>query len=112
MSGGETTTVVRRDGGLGGRNLEFLLSLALEAPGIYALAADTDGTDGSSPAAGAVITPDTLERAWSLGLDARKYLDRSDAHTFFERLGDLVFTGPTGTNVNDFRCILRASAGS
>ncbi|GGK18884.1 glycerate dehydrogenase [Deinococcus malanensis] len=112
LSGGETTTVVRRDGGLGGRNLEFLLSLALEAPGIYALAADTDGTDGSSPAAGAVITPDTLERAWSLGLDARKYLDRSDAHTFFERLGDLVFTGPTGTNVNDFRCILRASAGS
>lgn len=110
LSGGETTTVVQPGGGRGGRNLEFLLALALEQPGVYALAADTDGVDGSSPAAGAILTPDTLQRAGALGLGARDHLDRSDAHTFFAALGDLVQTGPTGTNVNDFRCVLRAPA--
>ncbi|ACO47624.1 glycerate kinase [Deinococcus deserti] len=107
LSGGETTTVVRAGAGRGGRNLEFLLALALEDPDVYALAADTDGIDGSSSAAGAVVTPDTLERAAALGLDPRAALEGSDAHSFFEALGDLVQTGPTGTNVNDFRCILR-----
>lgn len=107
LSGGETTTIIRPGGGRGGRNLEFLLSLALEAPDVYAIAADTDGIDGSSSAAGAILTPDTLERAAALGLDPRTYLERSDAHRFFAALDDLVETGPTGTNVNDFRCMLR-----
>lgn len=111
LSGGETTTVVPEGAtGRGGRNLEFLLALALElgeGAGVYALAADTDGIDGSSDAAGAIITPDTLSRARQLGLDARAYLEGADAHGFFERLGDLVVTGPTGTNVNDFRLLLR-----
>lgn len=110
LSGGETTTVVRAGAGRGGRNLEFLLALALELngeAGIHALAADTDGIDGSSGAAGALITPDTLPRAEALGLNARAFLDASDAHGFFDALGDLVVTGPTGTNVNDFRLLWR-----
>lgn len=109
LSGGETTTVVQGTG-RGGRNLEFLLALATELSGregIYALAADTDGIDGSSHAAGAVITPDTLARAAQIGLDAWTFLEASDAHSFFEQLGDLVVTGPTGTNVNDFRLLMR-----
>jgi hydroxypyruvate reductase len=109
LSGGETTVTVR-GGGRGGRNLEFLLALALElrgANGIHAIACDTDGIDGTSQAAGAIITPDTLGRAARLGLDAHAMLHSNDAYTFFERLGDLVQTGPTGTNVNDFRCVLR-----
>ncbi|MFC4455428.1 glycerate kinase type-2 family protein [Deinococcus sonorensis] len=108
LSGGETTTVVRPGAGRGGRNLEFLLALALEDTGVYALAADSDGLDGSSDAAGAILTPDTLARAARLGLDARASLDGSDAHGFFGRLGDLIRCGPTGTNVNDVRCLLRA----
>ncbi len=109
LSGGETTTVVGKGAGRGGRNLEFLLALALELGGapFFALAADTDGIDGSSFAAGAVLTPDTLDRAQESGLDPRAFLEASDAHGFFGRLGDLVVTGPTGTNVNDFRAIVR-----
>jgi len=110
LSGGETTTVVPAGAGRGGRNLEFLLALALELQGeprVYALAADTDGIDGSSDAAGAVVTPSTLARASRCGLDARAHLEDGNAHAFFERLGDLLVTGPTGTNVNDFRVVAR-----
>ena len=109
LSGGETTVTVRGTG-RGGRNLEFLLGLALELQGqegVYAIACDTDGIDGTDDAAGATVTPDTLERARGLGLDARAMLERNDAYSFFARLGDLVKTGPTGTNVNDFRCVVR-----
>jgi glycerate 2-kinase len=112
LSGGETTVTVRGNG-RGGRNLEFLLALALELQGadsIHAIACDTDGIDGASDAAGAIITPDTLERATQLGLNAHAMLEQNDAHTFFSRLGDLVQTGPTGTNVNDFRCVLKFSS--
>ncbi len=106
LSGGETTVTVRGNG-RGGRNLEFMLAFALEHTGCYGLACDSDGIDGSSHGAGAVVTPDTLTRAAALGLDARAYLDNNDAHTFFERLGDLIVTGATGTNVNDIRMVLR-----
>ncbi len=108
ISGGETTVTVRGDG-VGGRNVEFLLALALKlagAPGIHALAADTDGVDGAMEVAGAIISPDTLNRARAKGLDAWDMLARNDAHTFFKLLGDQVITGPTLTNVNDFRAIL------
>jgi glycerate 2-kinase len=95
--------------GRGGRNSEYLLALAIALdghPGIHAIACDTDGIDGSEDNAGAVITPDTLARAHAAGLDARAYLDNNDAYGFFEALGDLVISGPTLTNVNDFRAIL------
>ena len=108
LSGGETTVTVRGRG-RGGRNAEFLLALALAlggAPGISAIAADTDGIDGSEDNAGAVITPDTLARAAAAGLDAQARLADNDAYGFFAPLGDLVKTGPTLTNVNDFRAIL------
>lgn len=108
LSGGETT-VTMSGNGRGGRNVEFLLSLALALQGeagIYAVAGDTDGVDGQEDIAGALIDPDTLERAWGLGLSPREYLDNNDAHTFFERLGNNLITGPTLTNVNDFRAIL------
>lgn len=108
LSGGETTVTVRGPG-RGGRNAEFLLALALALGGehgVYALAADTDGVDGTDAVAGAVITPDTLARARQAGSDPAGSLDRSDAHGFFAALGDQVVTGPTGTNVNDFRAIL------
>ena len=111
LSGGETTVTVRGNG-RGGRNVEFLLSLAIELgsqPGIFALAADTDGIDGSEEVAGAIITPDTLERADRLGLHAKERLVNNDGHSFFEALGDQVVTGPTLTNVNDFRAILVTS---
>ncbi|MBT0962896.1 glycerate kinase type-2 family protein [Denitromonas iodatirespirans] len=110
LSGGETTVTVRGDG-RGGRNVEFLLALALGLngqPGIHALAGDTDGVDGAEEIAGAIIAPDTLERAWAAGTPPQDALARNDAHTFFERLGDSVVTGPTLTNVNDFRAILIA----
>jgi glycerate 2-kinase len=109
ISGGETTVTVVNKQGKGGRNLEYLLGLAITLagePGIHALACDTDGIDGTEDAAGAVIGPDTLPRAAALGLDPAAYLARNDAYLFFERLGDLVVTGPTLTNVNDFRAIL------
>jgi hydroxypyruvate reductase len=108
LSGGETTVTVRGDG-RGGRNVEFLLSLAVALDGaanIHALAGDTDGVDGAEDVAGAIIAPDTLVRARALGHKARDFLDRNDAHTFFAALGDQVVTGPTRTNVNDFRAIL------
>jgi hydroxypyruvate reductase len=109
LSGGETTVSVRNPRGRGGRNLEYLLGLAIALgglAGVYALACDTDGIDGAAPAAGAVIGPDTLARAEALGLDPRGRLDANDAFPLFEALGDLVVTGPTRTNVNDFRAIL------
>jgi len=110
LSGGETTVTVRGQG-RGGRNVEFLLSLALALDGregIHAIAGDTDGVDGQEEIAGAVIGPDTLARAHALGLRARERLDDNDAHAFFEALGDSVITGPTRTNVNDFRALLIA----
>jgi glycerate 2-kinase len=109
LSGGETTVTVRGTG-RGGRNCEFLLALALELksePDLYAIACDTDGIDGVSEAAGAIITPNSLERAAHLGLDAQAMLENNDAYSFFAALGDLVVIGPTGTNVNDFRVVLR-----
>ena len=108
LSGGETT-VTMRGNGRGGRNTELLLSLALAldgAPGIHALAADTDGIDGSEDNAGAFIDPSTLARAKTAGLDLRARLANNDAWTCFSLLGDLLVTGPTRTNVNDFRAIL------
>ncbi len=108
LSGGETTVTVTGDG-RGGRNVEFLLALAIAldgAPGVYALAADTDGVDGLEEIAGALIEPDSLKRAWALGMAPTDSLVRNDAHRFFEALGDSVVTGPTRTNVNDFRAIL------
>src|SRR5699024_9406334 len=108
LSGGETSVTVRGDG-RGGRNVEYLLGLALEldgARGIHALAADTDGIDGSEDNAGAVIGPDTLASARNASLDAQAMLDDNDAYTFFAALDALVMTGPTRTNVNDFRAIL------
>ena len=95
--------------GRGGRNSEYLLALAIAldgAPGIHALACDTDGIDGTEDAAGAVIGPDTLTRAAALGMDAEAMLCGHDSYTFFYRLGDLIITRPTRTNVNDFRAIL------
>ena len=112
LSGGETT-VTLRGRGRGGRNVEFLLALALALrgePAIHALAGDTDGVDGQEEIAGAVIAPDSLQRAWAAGLQPRERLDDNDAHAFFEALGDGVVTGPTLTNVNDFRAVLIAAA--
>ncbi|WP_446655471.1 glycerate kinase type-2 family protein [Blastomonas sp.] len=108
LSGGETTVTVRGDG-RGGRNAEFMLALALELNGmfdIHALAADTDGIDGTEANAGAVIGPDILARGTAAGVSAAHYLARNDAYTFFERTNALVMTGPTLTNVNDFRAVL------
>ncbi|MCB1489341.1 MAG: glycerate kinase [Bauldia sp.] len=108
LSGGETTVTVRGTG-RGGRNVEFLAGLTLglgETPGIHALAADTDGIDGSEDNAGAIVTPDTLARARDLGLDVPAMMDGNDCYSIFATLGDLVVTGPTLTNVNDFRAIL------
>ena len=108
LSGGETTVTVRGSG-RGGRNAEFLLSLAIALDGqqdIYALAGDTDGIDGTEDNAGAVITPDSLARGEAAGICAKAHLANNDGYGFFSALGDLVVTGPTRTNVNDFRAIL------
>lgn len=108
LSGGETTVTVRGTG-RGGPNTEFLLALAIALdghPGIYALACDTDGIDGTEDNAGAIIRPDTLQRAADMGLDPRAFLADNNAYAFFAALGDLIKTGPTQTNVNDFRAIL------
>jgi len=108
LSGGECTVTVR-GAGRGGRCSEFLLSLAIELdglPDVCALACDTDGIDGSEDNAGAVLLPDSLVRATALGLDAQTLLANNDSYGFFSRIGDLVVTGPTRTNVNDFRAIL------
>lgn len=108
LSGGETTVTVRGQG-RGGRNVEYLLSLAVALDGlegVHAIAGDTDGVDGAEEVAGAVIGPDILDRARALGLSAAAHLDDNDGHGFFEALGAQVVTGPTLTNVNDFRAIL------
>ncbi|HKT84793.1 MAG TPA: DUF4147 domain-containing protein [Novosphingobium sp.] len=111
ISGGETTvTIGNGGGGRGGRNTEFVLALARELNGradIWALAADTDGQDGANlGAAGAFAGPDTIRRAEAMGMDPAEYLAKHDSGSFFQALGDLVTTGPTRTNVNDFRAIL------
>ncbi len=108
ISGGECTVTVRGKG-RGGRCSEFLLSLAVELdgmPGVYALACDTDGIDGSEDNAGAVLTPDARARAAQAGVSAKKLLANNDGYGFFQGLGELVVTGPTRTNVNDYRVIL------
>jgi hydroxypyruvate reductase len=108
LSGGETTVTVRGNG-RGGRNVEFLLSLAVALDGhprIHAIAGDTDGVDGQEEVAGAHLAPDSLARAWAKGIRPRDSLANNDGHGFFETLGDAVVTGPTLTNVNDFRAIL------
>ncbi len=114
LSGGETTVTVRGQG-RGGRNVEFLLSLGIALqgePGVHALAGDTDGVDGQEEIAGALLAPDTLARAWALEVNPRERLDDNDGHGFFERLGDSVVTGPTLTNVNDFRAIVITGDGA
>jgi hydroxypyruvate reductase len=108
LSGGETTVTVRGNG-RGGRNVEFLLSLAIAlggCPGVHALAADTDGVDGAEEVAGAFAAPDTLTRALAAGIRPLDSLANNDGHGFFGALGDALVTGPTLTNVNDFRAIL------
>ena len=110
LSGGETTVTVRGTG-RGGRNVEYLLAEAIAAQGangIWGLAADTDGVDGAEDIAGALFTPDTLARARGKGRDPLAMLDDNDGHGFFELLGDSLVTGPTRTNVNDFRATLIA----
>lgn len=107
LSGGETTVTVR-GGGRGGRNVEFLLSLGIALGGmeaVYAIACDTDGVDGREEIAGALLSPDSLDRARALGIAPMTALQENDGHGFFSRLGDSVVTGPTRTNVNDFRAI-------
>lgn len=111
ISGGETTVTVRGTG-RGGRNAEFLLGLAVALdghPGIHAIACDTDGIDGTEDNAGAILGSDSLARARALGLDPRAMLANNDGYGFFRALGDLIVTGPTLTNVNDFRAILITS---
>ncbi|MDE2082351.1 MAG: glycerate kinase [Burkholderiales bacterium] len=108
LSGGETT-VTLKGRGRGGRNVEFLLALAVALdglPGVHAIAGDTDGVDGVEEIAGAVLSPSTLRRAWALGIHPRASLDDNDGHGFFGALGDAVVTGPTLTNVNDFRALV------
>jgi hydroxypyruvate reductase len=114
LSGGETTVTVRplaagEPRGRGGRAGEFCMGLALALqgqPGVWALAADTDGIDGMEENAGAWVEPGTLARAQAQGMKVERYLDRNDAYGYFQPLGDLVVTGPTHTNVNDFRALL------
>ena len=111
LSGGEVTVTVRGDG-RGGPNLEYLLALAIALDGqpeVHALAVDTDGRDGTADAAGATVGPALLSRARALHLDSRSHLARNDSYTFFERFGSVVVTGPTLTNVGDFRAILIAA---
>jgi len=109
LSGGETTVSIKGKGGRGGPNGEYALAMALTLKGnkhVYALSCDTDGIDGSEDNAGAMISPDTLERGKIISLDAELFLEHNDSYGFFEKAGGLVMTGPTCTNVNDFRAIL------
>ena len=109
VGGGRALAVVYDGDGVGGPNAEFCLALALAldgAAGIHAIACATDGVDGAAEVAGAVIGPGTLARARSAGIDARAALDSNDAHGFFAAVGGQVITGPTLTNVNDFRAVL------
>jgi hydroxypyruvate reductase len=111
LSGGETTVTLRAKGGKGGRNAEFALAAALVFDGhdIHLLAADTDGIDGSENNAGAFADGATVKRLRAAGLDPRRLLDGNDSYTAFQTTGDLFETGPTGTNVNDFRALYIAS---
>jgi hydroxypyruvate reductase len=102
ISGGECTVTIQGEGGRGGRCAEFLLSLGIETGGIWAIAADTDGIDGSEDNAGAILTPESMKK----GVDGKAFLARHDSYGFFQELGDLLITGPTRTNVNDYRAIL------
>jgi glycerate 2-kinase len=102
ISGGECTVTIKGEGGRGGRCCEFLLSLGIETGGIWAIAADTDGIDGTEDNAGAILTPESMRK----GHDGKAFLGRHDSYGFFSALGDLVITGPTRTNVNDYRAIL------
>ena len=102
ISGGECTVTIEGEGGRGGRCSEFLLSLGVASGGLWAIAADTDGIDGSEDNAGAILTPESMEK----GVDGKAFLARHDSYGFFEKLGGLVVTGPTRTNVNDYRAIL------
>jgi len=109
ISGGETTVTLTQPHGVGGRNLEFVLAVALNIQGLdnlVVLSGGTDGTDGMSDAAGAVADGSTVERAKKIGLDAQQFLTSHDSHTFFQQLDDLIITGPTGTNVLDVHLIL------
>jgi len=108
FSGGEPTVTSRGRGGRGGRNGEFALAMALAIDGhaIEVLAADTDGIDGSEDNAGAFADGTTVRRLRAAGIDPREMLERNDSYTSFSTIGDLHKTGPTGTNVNDFRAIL------
>jgi len=109
ISGGECTVTVKSQTGRGGRCAEFLLALGVELAGekdVWAIAADTDGIDGSEDNAGALLAPDSLARARAHGLDAAKLLEANDSWGFFSSIGDLLVTGPTRTNVSDYRCIL------
>jgi hydroxypyruvate reductase len=112
LSGGETTVTIGKErAGKGGRNTEFLLSFAIAAQGqrgIWAIAGDSDGIDGTEDAAGAIVAPDSVARGRTMGLDARQFLAAHDSYSWFDRLGDLVRTGPTLTNVNDIRAVLIA----
>jgi glycerate 2-kinase len=112
LSGGETTvTIGKGQPGRGGRNTEFLLGFAIAMagePDVFALAGDSDGTED---AAGAILAPDMLARARAANLDPRSYLAAHDSHSFFAGIGDLVRTGPTGTNVNDIRAVLTTRGG-
>ena len=106
-----TSSQTVRGSGRGGRNVEFLLSLGVALQGhvgIHALAGDTDGVDGLEEIAGATLAPDTLRRAWAQGINPMASLDDNDGHGFFGALGDSIVTGPTLTNVNDFRAVLIA----
>ena len=108
ISGGECTVTVRGNG-RGGRCAEFLVSLVDDlkgADGIHALACDTDGIDGTEDNAGAIASPDSPARAGKLGINAAKMLANNDGYSYFSALGDLVVTGPTRTNINDYRVIL------
>jgi hydroxypyruvate reductase len=115
LSGGETTvTIGKGPAGRGGRNTEFLLGFAIAMagePDVFAFAGDSDGIDGTEDAAGAIVTPDTLARARLANLDPRAYLAMHDSYSFFAGIGDLIRTGPTGTNVNDIRAILITRGG-
>jgi hydroxypyruvate reductase len=109
LSGGETTVTIAGPAGRGGRNTELMLGFALALKGeagVWGLACDSDGIDGTDDAAGAIVAPDTLARARAAGLDARAFLAAHDSYSFFDSLDDLVRTGPTRTNVNDIRAIL------
>jgi hydroxypyruvate reductase len=110
LSGGETTvTIGEGPAGWGGRNTEFLLGFALATAGesgIWAVAGDSDGIDGTEDAAGAIVAPDTLSRGRTAGLDACGYLSAHDSYTYFDQVNDLIRTGPTLTNVNDIRAII------